>query len=72
MEARLVSGIEGKVDTGTKGLPCTGACAMVENLDAGTACGGVVLGSASGFTSGDLCSSGVGAIWRGSAVCVLS
>jgi hypothetical protein len=45
---------------------------MVENLDAGVECGGVVFGSASGFTRGDLGSSGVGAIWRGSAVCVLS
>jgi hypothetical protein len=62
----------GKLDTGPGGLPLAGACAIVENLDADTECGGVVLGSASEFTSGDLCSSGVGAIWRGSAVCVLS
>lgn len=72
MEAKLVSGMVEKLDTGTKGLPCNGACAILENLDGGADCGGVDLGSASGFTSGDLCNSGVGAIWRGSAVCVLS
>jgi hypothetical protein len=72
MDARLVSGMDGKLDTGTRGLPCAGACAMLENLDEGAECGGVVFGTASGFTSGDLCNSGVGAIWRGSPVCVLS
>jgi hypothetical protein len=35
---------------------------MVENLDEGAECGGVVFGSASEFRSGDLCNSGVGAI----------
>jgi hypothetical protein len=71
-DARLVSGIDVKLDTGTIFLLCTGACAIVENLEEGTACGGVDFGSVRGFASGDLCGSGVGAIWRGSAVCVLS
>jgi hypothetical protein len=71
-DARLVSGMDVKLDTGAKFLLCTGACAIVENLEEGAECGGVDFGSARGCTSGDLCGSGVGAIWRGSAVCVLS
>jgi hypothetical protein len=45
---------------------------MVENRVDGVECGGVVFGSASELRRGELCSSGVGAIWRGRAVCVLS
>lgn len=53
------------------GLLCTGAWAIVENLEEGVECGGDNFGCTSGFGGGDPCS-GVGAMGRIGPACVLS